>query len=191
MASYPSELLERLYIRQGDITREHVDAIVNAANPSLLGGGGVDGAIHRAAGPGLLEECRLLGGCRHGEARITGGHKLPSRYVIHTPGPVYRGGSSGERETLRASYRNSMELAMEHGLHSVAFPAISTGVYGYPAEEACEIAVRTVLDFMAETGCRMNVYFILFDNNNFSIYSSFIERLRGQDGANPAGRGPR
>ncbi|HSV96096.1 MAG TPA: O-acetyl-ADP-ribose deacetylase [Spirochaetota bacterium] len=190
MNSYPSELLDRLFVRQGDITRERVDAIVNAANPALLGGGGVDGAIHRAAGPGLLEECRRIGGCRHGEARITGGYNLSARHVIHTPGPVYKDGASGERETLRSSYRTSMDLAMHNGLRSIAFPAISTGVYGYPAAEACEVAVYAVLDFMAETGHMIDVYFILFDNNIYYIYSNFIEALRRQ-AAPPADGGNR
>ena len=178
MGSYPSELVDRLFVRQGDITQASVDAIVNAANPSLLGGGGVDGAIHRAAGPGLLEECRRLGGCAHGEARITGAYNLPSRYVIHTPGPVYRGGSSGERDVLRASYYNSMSLAKEYCLGSLAFPAISTGVYAYPAAEACEVAVTTVLDFMHTTGYQADIYFILFDTNIFTIYKKYIESLR-------------
>jgi len=178
VGSYPSELVDRLFVRQGDITLERVDAIVNAANPSLLGGGGVDGSIHRAAGPGLLEECRRLGGCGHGEARITGAYNLPSRHVIHTPGPVYRDGSSGEQEILRASYHNSMSLVKEYGLRSVAFPAISTGVYGYPAVEACKVAVTTVLDFMLGTGYRADIYFVLFDNSNFSIYKNYIESLR-------------
>ncbi len=191
VASSSSELLDRLFVRRGDITRERVDAIVNAANPSLLGGGGVDGAIHRAAGPGLLEECRRLGGCRHGEARITGGHKLPSRHVIHTPGPVYKDGASGEHETLRSSYRNSLDLAMRHGLRSIAFPAISTGVYAYPPEEACEVAVKTVLNFMAETGYRIDVYFVLFDDTNFSTYSAYIGSLREKGNAPPADGGKR
>ena len=178
MASYPPKLIDRLFVRQGDITLERADAIVNAANPSLLGGGGVDGAIHRAAGPGLLDECRRIGGCNPGEARITGAYNLSARHVIHTPGPVYRGGSSGEREILRASYANSMALVKEYSLLSVAFPAISTGVYGYPAADACEVAVRTVLDFMLDTGYLVDVYFILYDSINYTIYNKFIESLR-------------
>ncbi len=175
---YSKDLLDHIVIKQGDITLEDVDAIVNAANPSLLGGGGVDGAIHRAAGPGLLEECRNLGGCRHGEARITGGYNLKARYVIHTPGPVYHGGRSGEKSVLISSYRNSMQLAREYGLKSIAFPAISTGVYGYPKSEACEVAVTTVIDFMLETGVMIEVRFVLFDKENFDLYNGFLNHLK-------------
>jgi O-acetyl-ADP-ribose deacetylase (regulator of RNase III) len=139
----------RIEVFEGDITRLAVDAIVNAANSSLLGGGGVDGAIHRAAGPALRAECATLGGCRPGEAKITKGYDLPARHVIHTVGPVWHGGAHGEAETLAACYRNALALAVRHGLASIAFPGISTGVYGYPPEPAARIAVGEVERFLA------------------------------------------
>ncbi len=174
------DFLKYIHFKHGDITKEDVDAIVNAANPSLLGGGGVDGAIHRAAVPGLLEECRKLGGCGHGGAKITKGYNLKARHVIHTPGPVYSGGRKDEKTILANSYYNSMLVAKENRLKSIAFPAISTGVYGYPREEACEVAINTVLKFMEKENYPIDVYFVLFDKENFDLYNNYISKLAGR-----------
>lgn len=159
-----------LVVVQGDLTREGVDAIVNAANSSLLGGGGVDGAIHRAAGPDLLEECRGLGGCPPGSARMTKGYRLPARHVIHTVGPIWDGGLAGEDETLASCYRESLRLAEEAGLASVAFPSISTGIYGFPIERACRIAVREIRAFLATATNVKTVKAVTFSARDLETY---------------------
>ena len=165
-----------LHIVTGDITQLKVDAIVNAANTSLLGGGGVDGAIHRAAGPELLAECRTLHGCPTGQAKATRGYKLPAKYVIHTVGPVWHGGGHGEAELLEGCYRNSMALALELGCKTVAFPAISTGVYRYPVEEATRIAVKTVRRFLAEHPEGPAVTFVCFNDQAKAAYERELTR---------------
>ncbi len=164
---------------QGDITKLAVDAIVNAANTSLLGGGGVDGAIHRAAGPGLLEECRTLGGARTGEAKITGGHRLPAKHVIHAVGPVWQGGSRGEDEALASCYRNAMRLADERGLRSIAFPAISTGVYRFPLERATRIAIAEVARALEGETTMERAVFCCFSAADRDVYGRILdERAR-------------
>lgn len=163
---------ERIVTIQADITTLAVDAIVNAANTTLLGGGGVDGAIHRAAGPRLLEECRSLGGCPTGEAKITQGYNLPSRYVIHTPGPIWRGGNSDEAELLANSYRNSLELAAKYDVKTIAFPSISTGVYRFPVELAASVAIYTILDFLNENQTIEQVYLVAFDSATHAVYQA-------------------
>ncbi|WP_368646091.1 O-acetyl-ADP-ribose deacetylase [Alkalibacterium putridalgicola] len=162
---------------RGDITGLEVDAIVNAANKSLLGGGGVDGAIHRAAGPEFKEACRKLGGAETGEAKLTGGFDLPADYVIHTVGPVYRDGKHGEPEKLKDCYRNSIKVAKENGIRSIAFPAISTGIYGYPIEEASEIATRTVYELTKDDNTIDKVLFVAFDDKTESVLSDKLEKL--------------
>lgn len=165
-----------LVVVRGDITLEAVDAIVNAANPSLLGGGGVDGAIHRAAGPELLEECRGLGGCPPGEARMTKGYSLPARHVIHTVGPVWERGTAGEDETLASCYRESLRLAEEAGLSSVAFPSISTGIYGFPVERAARVAVREVRTFLAVARSVHLVKIVTFSAHDLEVYGAAAAR---------------
>ncbi len=161
---------ERVSLECGDITRLAVGAIVNAANTSLLGGGGVDGAIHRAAGPRLLAECRKLGGCPTGSAKLTGGYDLSAKYVIHAVGPVYRDGRSGEPELLAGCYRTALELAVAHGIRTVAFPAISCGVYGYPLDEAARIALGEVATFLGRDERIDQVVFVLFNQAAFEVY---------------------
>jgi len=163
-------------VQQGDITRLEVDAIVNAANRTLLGGGGVDGAIHRAAGLELLAECRTLGGCETGGAKITKGYDLPAKHVIHTVGPVWHGGEQNEDELLANCYRNSLRVAVENGVRTIAFPAISTGVYRFPPDRACGIAVRTVKDFLAQDETIERVTFTCFDRGTYELYEQELGR---------------
>lgn len=170
------KIIEKLEVRQGDITTLNVDAIVNAANTSLLGGGGVDGAIHRAAGPSLLEECRTLGGCPTGEARITKGYNLAARHVIHTVGPVYSG-KPKDKALLTGCYRNSLQLVIDNNLASVAFPAISCGVYGYPIEEACQIAVDTTCGILQTNPSITRVVFMLFSPADLKVYEDYLQSL--------------
>lgn len=164
--------------RLADITTLPVDAIVNAANQSLLGGAGVDGAIHRAAGPGLLDECRTLRGCRTGEAKITSGHALPARWVIHAVGPVWEGGDSGEDALLASCYTRAVEIAQDHGAHSIAFPSISTGVYGYPKERAARIAIRAVAQALASAPDVNDVTFCVYSEEDLAIYRLLLGERR-------------
>ena len=172
------KILDKIEARQGDITKLDVDAIVNAANTSLLGGGGVDGAIHRAAGPELLKECRGIGGCPTGEARLTRGYNLAAHYVIHTVGPVYRGRPQ-DRTLLTACYRNSLRIAAEKKLAVIGFPAISCGVYGYPIAEACRIAVDTTCDVLKASPSIEKVIFMLFSSGDLKVYQDYIRSLGG------------
>ena len=164
----------KIEIVRGDITKVDVDAIVNAANTTLLGGGGVDGAIHRAAGAELLAECRTLGGCEPGKAKITRGYRLPARFVIHTVGPIWRGGKHGEPETLADCYRNSLQLAVENGIKTIAFPAISCGAYGYPVEEAAQIAAKTTREFLAKADRLEKVIFVLWGEEIYEAYRRLL-----------------
>jgi len=166
-----------LELVQGDITQQDTEAIVNAANPSLLGGGGVDGAIHRAAGPELLEECRRLGGCETGDAKITKGYRLKAKYVIHAVGPIYRKEGSRAPGLLASAYRRSLEVALENGIRSVAFPSISTGAYGYPLEEAAPIALKTVIEFLKAHPEIELVRFVLYDPRTYAAYEKALRGL--------------
>ncbi len=165
---------EGIKIVKGDITKIDADAVVNAANKTLLGGGGVDGAIHRAAGPGLLEECRKLGGCETGQAKITKGYNLRAKYVIHTVGPIWRGGSNQEEEKLASCYRNSLRLATKYKIRTIAFPSISTGAYGFPIEKAAPIAIREVKKFLGNDKMIREVIFVLFSDKDFQVYKNLL-----------------
>jgi len=172
-------ILDRIAVVEGDITRQNVEAIVNAANNSLLGGGGVDGAIHRAAGPELLAECRQLNGCSTGEAKITGGYNLPARWVIHTVGPIWRGGNHNENELLASCYRHSLALVEKHNIRTVAFPSISTGIYGYPMEQAARIAVTEVKNFLERNDSVEKVGLVCFGRQAYDIHLAAVKEIIG------------
>lgn len=171
--------MHRIRVLQADITTLDVDAIVNAANSSLLGGGGVDGAIHRAAGPELLAFCRSLGGCDTGAAKISPGFRLPARHVIHTVGPIWHGGQRQEPELLASCYRNSLQLAREHGIRSIAFPSISTGVYGYPLELAAPVALTTIRDHLTRAPLPEEVLLVTFSDHDHDLYQDLLQRMAG------------
>lgn len=175
----PATLQNRLAVVEGDITAQAVDAIVNAANTTLLGGGGVDGAIHRAAGPELIEECRALGGCGTGQAKITKGHRLPAKWVIHTVGPVWRDGSRGEDELLASCYRSCFALVEQHGIRTVAFPSISTGAYGFPMERAARIAVMETRKFLEQNISIEKVLLVCFGNSAHDIHVQAVKEIFG------------
>ena len=175
---------EKIFLLQGDITKQNVEAIVNAANSSLMGGGGVDGAIHRAGGPSILDDCRKIiarqGSCKTGEAVITNAGNLPAKYVIHTVGPVWNNGNNNEAEKLSNCYKNSLQLAVENNISSIAFPNISTGIYGYPKNEAALIAINTVSDFIKNHSTIDKVVFVCFDNENYTIYQKIMALTTNQ-----------
>ncbi|NPE27521.1 O-acetyl-ADP-ribose deacetylase [Methanococcoides sp. SA1] len=173
-------LSERIVITKDDIVKLNVDAIVNAANNSLLGGGGVDGAIHKAAGPQLLEECRVLDGCLAGEAKITSGYRLPAKYVIHTVGPIWKEGASGEDNKLAKCYRNSLKVAVKNGVRTIAFPSISTGAYGFPVEKAATIAMREITAFLEKNESIEKVLMVCFNEEAFRSYSNALEDVFGK-----------
>ena len=166
--------MERIELYHGNIVEMHVDAIVNAANKSLLGGGGVDGAIHQASGPQLREECRKLNGCRTGQAKITRGYRLTAKFIIHTVGPVWLGGKKGEKELLRDAYQNSLELGKKYGIRTIAFPNISTGVYRFPKEMAAQIAIGTVAEFLSNDSSYEKIYFCVYDTENYELYKQIL-----------------
>ena len=168
---------QKICVLLGDITKQKTDAIVNAANTSLLGGGGVDGAIHRAAGPQLIEECRTLNGCKTGQAKITQGYRLPAKWVIHTPGPIWRGGFDNERELLASCYRECLKLAVANGCRTIAFPSISTGVYRFPVDQAAEIAIHTIADFLDADDALEQVNMVCFDKRTKAAYEKALANL--------------